>query len=70
MPAQAGLFLVWSETSEDTFCRVVAQVLLINVKLCAFTIEKRRLTLDGMVPCSQFVEGFRVGSVQISVSPF
>ena len=24
--AQAGLCLAWSETSEDTFCRVVAQM--------------------------------------------
>ena len=25
VPAQVGLCLVWSETPEDTFCRVVAQ---------------------------------------------
>ena len=24
--AQAGLFLAWSETLEDTFCRIVAQL--------------------------------------------
>ena len=26
VPAQAGLCLAWSETPEDTFCRVVAQM--------------------------------------------
>ena len=26
MVAQAGLCLAWSETSEDTFCRIVAQM--------------------------------------------
>ena len=26
MTAQAGLCLAWSETPEDTFCRVVAQI--------------------------------------------
>ena len=26
MAAQAGLCLTWSETPEDTFCRVVAQM--------------------------------------------
>ena len=26
MAAQAGLCLAWSETPEDTFCRVVAQI--------------------------------------------
>ena len=27
MAAQAGLCLAWSETPEDTFCRVVAQMM-------------------------------------------
>ena len=27
--AQAGLCLAWSETPEDTFCRVVAHIILI-----------------------------------------
>ena len=31
MAAQAGLCLAWSETPEDTFCRVVAQLLLLQV---------------------------------------
>ena len=29
MAAQAGLCLAWSETPEDTFCRVVAHVVLV-----------------------------------------
>ena len=28
MAAQAGLFLAWSETLEDTFCRVVAHMFM------------------------------------------
>ena len=27
MAAQAGLCLAWSESPEDTFCRVVAQII-------------------------------------------
>ena len=31
MAAQAGLCLAWSETPEDTFCRVVAQLFLSGI---------------------------------------
>ena len=34
MAAQAGLCLAWSETPEDTFCRVVAHI---KLKFCFFT---------------------------------
>ena len=31
--AQAGLCLGWSETPEDTFCRVVAQMFFVMTKV-------------------------------------
>ena len=36
VPAQAGLCLAWSETPEDTFCRVVARVICMFKKELLF----------------------------------
>ena len=33
MAAQAGLYLAWSETPEDTFCRVVAHMYVCDLSL-------------------------------------
>ena len=47
MAAQAGLCLAWSETPEDTFCRVVAQIYInLPIKsqveiLCLSTIQTK-----------------------------
>ena len=40
--AQAGLSLTWSETPEDTFCRVVAQLWKIEIKPLFIISEKKK----------------------------
>ena len=42
MAAQAGLYLAWSETPEDTFCRVGAQN-LINNEREHFSVQNYRI---------------------------
>ena len=39
MPAQASLCLAWSETPEDTFCRVVAQLFKAATESCIVLVH-------------------------------
>ena len=41
MAAQAGLCLAWSETPEDTFCRLVAQISSFSIIIINFLIERK-----------------------------
>ena len=38
MAAQAGLCMAWSETPEDTFCRVVAHLMIVEASLLRYVM--------------------------------